>query len=146
MNFVGTSNSESVCTNHPSQLYASCSINFRETDQDDLYGRIRLGEANIINRTGTGQVNVLWYRCIRGERQMTIIRRMRAIEEEKYGYHGCSTVIIFRRIIIDYMYPAQIAQGVRFHVGEDLLTKTTPRNVDILSIKKKRDAPTPTFS
>lgn len=61
MNFVGTSNSESVCTNHPSQLYTSCSINFRETDQDDLYGRIRLGEANIINRTGTKRFVVPMY-------------------------------------------------------------------------------------
>lgn len=144
MNFVGISNSELVCTSHPSgQLYTSCVTNFHETDQDNLQGRIRLGEQILL----TGQVlNVLWYRCIRGKCQMTIIRRMKAIEEEKYGYHGCSTVIIFRRIIIDYMYLAQIAQGVRFHVREDLLTKTTPRNVDILSIKKKRDASTPTFS
>lgn len=34
------------------------------------------------------------------------------------------------------MYPTQTAQGVRFHMGEDLLTKATPRNADILSIKK----------
>lgn len=78
--------------------------------QDGLEGRTGLGKQILL----TGQVlNVLRYRCIRGERRMTTIKSVRATEEEKYGYHGCSAVIIFR-IAVDYIYSAQTAQGVRF--------------------------------
>lgn len=104
MNFVGVSNTGSACRSHPSgQLCASCATNFRETGQDSLMGRRGLGKQILL----TGQVlNVVRYRCIRGKRRTTTIRSVRAKEEEKYGYHGCSTVIIFRRIAVDYMYPA----------------------------------------
>lgn len=73
-----------------------------------------------------------------------MVRNVTATEEEKYGYHGC-TVIIFRRIAVDYIYSAN---GARSQIPrrEDLLTKATPRKADKLSIKIERHASTPTPS
>lgn len=56
--------------------------------------------------------------------------------------YGCSTVIIFRRIVIDYIYSANRARS-QIPRRKDLLTKSTPRKADKLSIKMERHASTP---
>lgn len=93
----------------------------------------------------TGQVlNVLrWY--IREEHWTTMIRSVRVTEEEKYGYHGCSTVIIFPCIAIDYMYPV-LSNRTRSQIprrGRFINESAIPRNADKLSIKKEQHTLTP---
>jgi len=92
--------------------------------------------ANIINGTGTKCFAVPMYprRAPNDDDQ-----KLEGNGGRKIGYHGCSAVIIFRHITSSIcIRHCQTAQGVRFHVGEDLLTKATPWNADKLSIKKEQ--------